>query len=96
MNKISDFWLIVVSTVAANSVVAADKVIIEAGSFQMGCSVADNACENDEGKPGGISVFVPPFSIDKQEVSVAEYMACIEAGKCSRPKDHQRNQYCNV
>lgn len=87
---------VVVFGAMAAAIVHAEAVHIPAGSFQMGCSTGDTACESDEGKPGGMSVHVPAFMIDKLEVSVAEYEACIAAGKCQRPKDHQRNKYCNV
>ncbi|MGV6858676.1 MAG: formylglycine-generating enzyme family protein [bacterium] len=74
---------------------AGDRVNIPAGPFQMGCSSGDDLCENDEGAPGGILVNVPAFEIDRKEVTVAEYDGCIKAGKCSKPKDHQKNKYCN-
>ena len=96
MTKLHGFVFVVMSGVVTSGVAAAEKVLIDAGSFQMGCSVGDTACENDEGTPGGVSVSVPAFMMDSHEVSVNEYMACIEAGKCQRPKDHQRNKYCNV
>lgn len=84
------------STNAEVSTENTNPILIESGAFQMGCSLADSACENDEGEPGGTSVDVPAFKIDKYEVSVAEYEACITAGKCQRPKDFQRNKYCNI
>ena len=62
----------------------------------MGCSINDADCEKDEGSQGGTAVTVPEFSIDKNEVTVAEYMECLKAGKCSRPKDFARNKYCNI
>lgn len=71
-------------------------VTIPAGSFMMGCSVGDAACENDEGPAGGMKVHVPAFKIERHEVSVADYQACLDAGQCKRPKDHQRNKYCNL
>ncbi len=74
---------------------AGDRVTVSAGAFNMGCSVADDGCDKDEGPEGGVSVNVPTFSIDRNEVTVAEYRKCIQAGNCSRPKDHDRNQYCN-
>ncbi len=73
----------------------ADHVEVPGGSFQMGCSVGDGACETDEGPPGGVTVSVPPFQIDTHEVTVAEYRRCIDSGRCTRPKDHARNKYCN-
>lgn len=92
MNK----WLIVV-LMAGYSIQlnAADRVNVPAGAFNMGCSVNDSACDKDEGPMGGTKVVVPAFSIDKYEVTVAEYQACVAAGKCTVPKDHQLNQYCN-
>lgn len=75
---------------------AAERVTVPAGSFQMGCSVADESCEKDEGSAGGTSVAVPAFAIDKYEVSVDDYLACMAAGQCQRPKDFQRNKYCNL
>ena len=75
---------------------AAELAVIPAGEFLMGCSPGDKDCEKDEGVEGGVSVNVPTFRIDRTEVTVAEYKACMEAGECKRPKDHQRNQYCNL
>ncbi len=74
---------------------AAEKVTIPGGPFLMGCSLNDKDCDKDEGPAGGTKVNVPTFKIDKYEVSVADYRACIKSGKCTRPKDHARNQYCN-
>jgi formylglycine-generating enzyme len=74
---------------------SADIVKIPAGTFLMGCSSDDQECEQDEGLPGGINVFVPSFYIDPFEVTVAEYQACVTTGKCAPPKTHTRNKYCN-
>lgn len=71
-------------------------VTVPAGSFSMGCSTGDPDCDKDEGPPGGVKVFVPAFRIDAYEVSVADYERCLTAGKCTRPKDHRRNGYCNL
>ena len=71
-------------------------VKIPAGAFQMGCSIQDKHCDKDEGPKGGTKVFVKAFSIDKNEVTVKDYRACIKAGNCKRPKDHKRNPYCNL
>lgn len=73
----------------------AGQVIVPAGAFQMGCSKGDTACEKDEGRPGGVTVSVPAFAIDTHEVTVANYRACIKAGRCAPPLTHQRSQYCN-
>ncbi len=75
---------------------ATQRIAVAAGSFQMGCSQGDTQCATDEGKAGGVSVNVPVFFIDRNEVTVSEYKKCITAGQCERPKDHQRNKYCNL
>lgn len=74
---------------------SAEPIVIPAGSFYMGCSANDRGCDPDEGPAGGVKVFVDQFAIDQYEVSVADYRACVQAGQCTRPKDHQRNKYCN-
>ena len=74
----------------------AEMIRVPAGSYMMGCSVNDKDCEKDEGPAGGVEVTVAEFKIDKYEVTVAEYTECMKAGKCVRPKDHDRNNYCNV
>lgn len=89
--------MIVLSLGLVNGLSAAPETVrIPAGAFPMGCSTGDSACDKDEGPAGGTSVEVPAFRIDVHEVSVADYEACIKAGKCTRPKDHQRNKYCNL
>ncbi len=72
-------------------VIADDLVKIPAGSYQMGCSQADTHCSEDEGPSGGISVEVPAFSIDRKEVTVADYRECVAAGKCQAPEQ----KWCN-
>ncbi len=94
---IKDLLKIVVAFVIMSMLPAmAEMATVPAGKFMMGCSVNDTDCEKDEGLQGGTSVMVPEFKIDKHEVTVAEYTECMNAGKCRRPKDHERNQYCNV
>jgi formylglycine-generating enzyme required for sulfatase activity len=88
--------LLFILSASTFNILASGMVSIPAGPFQMGCSAGDRACDNDEGAAGGASVSVPEFRLDTHEVTVNEYQQCIEAGKCTRPKDHQRNQYCNI
>lgn len=89
--------LAIILTLGLTTRLIADPTIVTvpAGTFAMGCSVSDPDCDKDEGPAGGISIFVPTFRIDAYEVSVADYSACFDAGKCTRPKDHQRNTFCN-
>jgi len=91
------FLFIIFSAVFSISTFAdeIDRVRVAAGPFQMGCSVGDDLCDKDEGPVGGITVNLPAFSIDRYEVTVKQYVACVEAGICSNPKDHNRNKYCN-
>ena len=72
-----------------------DRVMLPAAQFQMGCSQGDPACDEDEGPPGGVAVMVPAFLLDRHEVTVAEYRACVQAGNCTEPLTNRRNQYCN-
>jgi iron(II)-dependent oxidoreductase len=95
-NRINLLLILTVLTTFTPGLFAASMTTIPAGPFQMGCSTDDPSCDVDEGPKGGASVFVPAFQIDTREVTVEQYMRCIRAGKCNRPKDHARNQYCNV
>lgn len=71
------------------------SVKVNAGNFNMGCSIDDTDCDPDEGKTGGTVVYVDTFYIQKHEVSVAEYRACVKTTKCVTPYTYQRNKYCN-
>lgn len=93
MRYFSSFGSILLLIVSVPFATAADMVNIPAGSFTMGCSKGDKLCGVDE-KPS-TKVAVPAFLIDAKEVTVAEYRACVAAGKCKAPKTHSRNQYCN-
>lgn len=77
------------------NVQAVEMVVIPAGAFLMGCTQQEKNCEADEGKPGGMRVYVPTFAIDVFEVTVGEYRACVAAGQCPPPKPHSLNKYCN-
>ncbi len=48
-------------------------IAIPGGTFQMGCSVGDEACESDEFPAH--SVTVSPFEMLESEVTVAQYLA---------------------
>ncbi|MEZ4334071.1 MAG: SUMF1/EgtB/PvdO family nonheme iron enzyme [Myxococcota bacterium] len=59
-------------------------VAVAGGPFFAGCNEAiDDACFPDE-KPGGMRE-VEAFAIDRTEVTVAAYRACVDAGACSPP-----------
>jgi formylglycine-generating enzyme required for sulfatase activity len=60
-----------------------EMVQVPAGEFWMGCNEkVDRECEDE--KPGR-KVYLDAFSIDKHEVTVAEYGRCVAAGKCAQP-----------
>ncbi len=68
----------------------AGMVPIPAGKFWMGCNErVDQECRPNE---PGRSVSVDAFSIDRTEVTVAEYRKCVQAGKCTPP---DTGQQCN-
>ncbi|MBI5529083.1 MAG: SUMF1/EgtB/PvdO family nonheme iron enzyme, partial [Deltaproteobacteria bacterium] len=55
---------------------------VPAGSFQMGCnSAVDTECDGDENPYHAVSV--PAFKVDKYELTVGEYQACVDAGGCT-------------
>ncbi|TNF24080.1 MAG: hypothetical protein EP329_25830 [Deltaproteobacteria bacterium] len=60
------------------------EVRIPAGTFWMGCnSTLDAECNSDE--LAQHEVTLPTYTIDRQEVTAAEYKVCVEAGACSLP-----------
>jgi formylglycine-generating enzyme required for sulfatase activity len=61
---------------------APDLVTVPAGEFAMGCRRSDDArCDRDE-LPHH-KVRLSEFEIDRLEVDVARYAACVRAGRCS-------------
>jgi formylglycine-generating enzyme required for sulfatase activity len=61
-----------------------DMVTVPAGKFFFGCNASvDAECYNDE-KPGRW-LTLREFQIDKTEVTVSAYRACVEAGACQEP-----------
>ena len=57
--------------------------LIPAGSFKMGCVVGDNACSSSESPQH--TVTLAAYYMDVTEVTVAAYMKCVDAGKCTKP-----------
>jgi formylglycine-generating enzyme required for sulfatase activity len=61
---------------------SAGMVWVPGGEFFFGCNEAvDSACDRGE-KPGRIET-LDGFAIDRTEVTVSQYRACVEAGGCS-------------
>ncbi len=59
-----------------------EMVSVPGGAFYMGCNEAvDTECDEDE-KPGR-QVSVNAFTMDKTEVTVAQFGQCVDAGACS-------------
>jgi formylglycine-generating enzyme required for sulfatase activity len=58
-------------------------VSVPAGDFEMGCSVPDTQCRDDE-KPLH-QVTLGAFDIDRTEVTQDPYAACVEAKACGAP-----------
>ena len=56
-------------------------VTVPVGEFWMGCAPQDSSCDDDE-KPGR-TVYLDAFRIDRTEVTVAQYAACVQDGVCS-------------
>ena len=55
-------------------------VLVPTGSFVMGCD-AGGRCDKDEAPAHPI--WLAAFRINRTEVTVAEYTACVEAGTCN-------------
>ena len=64
-----------------------DRVLIPAGFFLMG-----SQSDGPEEKPLH-EVAVASFELDRTEVTVAAYRACVDAGACARPHE---GPFCNV
>lgn len=79
------------------TVIFGEMVTIPAGSFQMGCNPDHNGvypCESDELPLH--TIFLDAFSIDKYEVTNAQYGQCVTAGNCTAPvfsSSHTRTSY---
>ena len=69
---------------------ASHCVPIPAGTFMMG---SDNGYNSE--KPAH-SVTVAAFCMDRTEVTVAAYAACVKAGKCTAAEAGSDDNYCNA
>jgi len=58
--------------------------LVPGGTFSMGCVAGDTGCSADE-KPQH-AVTIGGFYLDANEVTVAKYKACVDAGVCTAPK----------
>jgi formylglycine-generating enzyme required for sulfatase activity len=74
---------------ARSNATPAGMVHIPEGDFFMGCNRAvDNACSGQE--TPGHRLWLDAYSIDVNEVTVADYATCVKAGACS---DHHLNGF---
>lgn len=70
--------------VREDSTSTAGRVEIPAGPFLAGCEkTLDSRCGGVINAPESHTVDLPRFSIGTTEVTVAEYRACVQAGRCS-------------
>jgi len=66
-----------------------DQVELPGACFDMGSN------EGREDERPVHRACLQPFSLDRHEVTVAEYRRCVEAGKCKRPRRREEQPYCN-
>lgn len=71
----------------------AGMVVIPPGTFMMGCTSGDSACNLDEFPAH--RVVVGAFYLDQTEVTVDAFGQCVSEGKCTAPKSHEEAAYCN-
>ena len=75
---------VVVFASATAIVRSGEMVAVPAGRFSSGCNdLVDRECDDDE-RPTK-QRHVDAFRIDRTEVTVAEYAACVDAGACTVP-----------
>ena len=60
-----------------------ELMFIPAGTFEMGAYESDELAEDDE-RPRH-SVYVDAFWMDKNEVTIQQYVQCVESGVCTEP-----------
>ncbi|MGH1346511.1 MAG: SUMF1/EgtB/PvdO family nonheme iron enzyme [Nannocystales bacterium] len=61
----------------------ANMVAVPGGPFMMGCSDSDPLCDDDESPYHEVTL--SPFAIDRYEVTLGEYRACMDATSCTVP-----------
>lgn len=72
----------------------AAMVAVAAGSFRQGCdNEADRECPDSQLPVR--EMHVPAFDIDRDEVTVRRFAACVDAGACQPPADESFSAYCN-
>jgi len=72
--------------------VGGEMVLVPAGPFWMGCNEAvDTDCDSDEYPYHEVTLSA--FCIDRTEVTVEAYAACVDAGACPTPQ--LESQWCN-
>ncbi len=70
--------------------------LVPAGTFRMGCDEADHCWESMTAESPGQQVDLDAVCVQKTEVSVALYRACMEAGACTgTPDDTSADSFCN-
>lgn len=83
----TDFQNLYLPLVIRSGIVG-EMVEVPAGEFWMGCDPLHNAGEECEGDDVPLHrVYLDTYTIDKHEVTNAQYSYCVAAGACDPPED---------